>query len=80
MERDRWIEREVDGESDGGRSMETSMERADGESLMERDRWRERMERDQWREGGWEVDVEVDEAISMERGGWRGSGWREWMK
>jgi hypothetical protein len=47
---------------------------------MERDRWRERMERDQWREGGWEIDVEVDEAISMERGGWRGSGWREWMK
>jgi hypothetical protein len=38
------------------------------------------MERDRWREGGWEIDVEVDEAISMERGGWRGSGWREWMK
>jgi hypothetical protein len=56
------------------------MERDQWRKRMERDRWRERMERDQWREGGWEIDVEVDEAISMERGGWRGSGWREWMK
>jgi hypothetical protein len=58
MERDRWIEREVDGESDGGRSMETAMERAEGESLMERDLWRERMERDRWRDFDGERSME----------------------